>query len=110
MRRVASSSMKKFTVDPVPTPSTSPGTTYSSAARAAACFPVFCELFTSRTLRVSNPENDDARLRGHRLRIWRRVREDSHSPVLPRPELFLLGFLLGLLLGFRHGTSPVVTG
>jgi hypothetical protein len=25
-------------------------------------------------------------------------------------ELLLLGFLLGLLLGFRHGTSPVVTG
>jgi hypothetical protein len=25
-------------------------------------------------------------------------------------ELLLLGFLLGLFLGFRHGTSPVVTG
>jgi hypothetical protein len=28
-----------------------------------------------------------------------------------RPEeLLLLGFLLGLFLGFRHGASPVVTG
>jgi hypothetical protein len=25
-------------------------------------------------------------------------------------ELLLLGFLLGLFLGFRHGASPVVTG
>jgi hypothetical protein len=25
-------------------------------------------------------------------------------------ELLLLGFLLGLLFGFRHGASPVVTG
>src|SRR5438046_10060940 len=33
--RAASRSMKKFTVEPVPTPSVSPGTTYFRAASAA---------------------------------------------------------------------------
>ncbi len=62
MRRAASSSMRKFTVDPVPTPSTLPGSTNSSAARAAACFPVFCEAFT-RCSSIQPAENDNARLR-----------------------------------------------
>ena len=35
---VASASMKWFTVLPVPTPTSSPGTTYSSAARATRAF------------------------------------------------------------------------
>ena len=48
-RRAASSSMRKFTVEPVPTPSTLPSTTNSSAARAAACFPVFLRYFTAVT-------------------------------------------------------------
>jgi hypothetical protein len=51
--------MRKFTVDPVPTPSTLPGSTNSSAARAAACFPVFCELIAN--VRKAGSENDTAR-------------------------------------------------
>jgi hypothetical protein len=36
---------------------------------------------------------------------------ESLSPAgFKAEELLLLGFLLGLLLGFRHGTSPLVTG
>src|SRR5689334_18888379 len=34
----ANSAMKKFTVEPVPTPMTASSGTYSRAARAAACF------------------------------------------------------------------------
>src|SRR5687768_17327170 len=75
----ASSSMRKFTVDPVPTPSTSPGTTNSSAARAAACFPVFCSLLIDVSAAVdgfADGRNDTARLeRAVSSNLRRRARE-----------------------------------
>jgi hypothetical protein len=37
-------------------------------------------------------------------------RERLSLAVFKAEELLLLRFLLGLLLGFRHGTSPLVTG
>jgi hypothetical protein len=44
---VASASMKWFTVDPVPTPTTVSGTTCSSAARATSAFSSFCVMSTN---------------------------------------------------------------
>src|SRR4051812_10873809 len=101
--------MRKLTVEPVPTPNTFPSTTNSSAARAAACFPVFCALIELaplfRGLKRHCPLDS-----GQCLRILSGERESFSLAIGTRPEeLLLLGFLLGLFLGFRHGASPVVT-
>src|SRR5262245_11181477 len=106
MRCAASSSMRKFTVDPVPTPSTLPGVTNSSAARAAACFPVFWLIADSfGPLKRQSPHYAGSvfEFSGEREML-------SLALSTKAEELLLLGFLLGLLLGFRHGASPVVTG
>jgi hypothetical protein len=55
-------------------------------------------------------ENDCARFRGHSLSIFSGVAasEDFHLHSPLTIELLLLsGLFLGLLLGFRHESSPV---
>jgi hypothetical protein len=69
-------------------------------------------LRTHRPLRNFGSLNDNARLVAGTVFEFETASEKvSRSPFGTRPEeLLLLGFLLGLFLGFRHGASPVVTG
>src|ERR1043165_2525499 len=99
--------MRKFTVEPVPTPNTFPVSTNSSAARAAACFPVFCALIDIDSSNREARKRQCPRWRGHCFE-FSGERERVSLAWHKAEELLLLGFLLGLFLGFRHGTSPVV--
>src|SRR3954468_24823624 len=106
MPLAASASMNKFTVEPVPTPSTLPASTNSSAARAAACFPVFCELISASPLIVVLivvRQKRQCPLEAGIVFEFCGERESLSLAWHKAEELLLLGFLLGLFLGFRHG-------
>ena len=91
----ASASMKKFTVDPVPTPITVPPRTCSIAASVARYFPLSW-LIVVPVPAFADPGNNCARLRGHsrRFGIGGGLSFEGAPPLLQRPYFFFAAFFL----------------
>ena len=102
--RAASAAMKKFTVEPVPTPTTVPSETCEIAASAARC------LFRSVSLdTLASRRNDCARFRGHSLFGFDSTSAEEYPALIDFKGLLLLrSFFLALLFRFSHVGSPVV--